>query len=136
MSTPINALSITALPPAATYANAFRTGQALGHGAPPGGANVMTGIDPSGDGLRGQIAALNPDQKTFAARQAEIFGAIGQGLAGLDYGERRAALDHIAPALIARGVPAQAIASFDPTDENLAEIVREARSIGSMLSPT
>jgi len=134
MNAPMNALSITAPPPTATYANAFRTGQGLGAGAKPGGANAMTGTDRPGEGLRDQIAGLDPAQRAFAARQAEILGAVGQGLAGLAPTQRRAALDHIAPALVATGVPADAIAAFDPTDENLAGVVGEARSLTAMLA--
>jgi hypothetical protein len=135
MNAPMNAFSITAPASAATYANAFRIGHALGAGATPRGANAMTGTDGPGEGLSGRIAALDPAQRAVAGRRAEILGAVGQGLAGLAPGQRRAALDHITPALVATGVPADAIAAFDPTDENLAAVVAEARSLTKMLAP-
>jgi hypothetical protein len=131
MNAPSNAFSITAPSPTGAYANAFQTGQALGAGA----ANAMTGRDRPIDRLSDQIAALTPAQRTSAARHAEILGAVGQGLAGLEPSQRRAALDHIAPALVATGVPADAIAAFEPTDENLAAVVGEARSLTKLLAP-
>ncbi len=88
------------------------------------------------DGLSEQIADLSPSQRASAARQAEILGAIGQGLAGLSVSQRRSALDHIAPMLIAQGMPARSIADFDPTDRNLASVLSEAGTLRDLLAKT
>ncbi len=102
------------------------------------GANAMTGEggDANGpDALQRQFAILSPEQRAAAARQAETLGAIGQGLASRPYEERRAILAHMAPQLIARGMPSDAIGGFDPTDANLASIVDQAGALGRMLTP-
>jgi hypothetical protein len=81
----------------------------------------MTGEDTGAnarDAVRRQFASLNPEQRAAAPRQAEILSAIGQGLGSRPYGERRAILTHMAPQIVARGMPPDAIASFDPTDAN------------------
>jgi hypothetical protein len=80
------------------------------------------------------LATLSPDQRAAAARQAEILAAVGQGLAGRPYAERRAILAHMAPHLAARGVPPAVAATFDPTDENLAAAVSQALSLGTRLA--
>jgi hypothetical protein len=104
-------------------------------GPPPGPeVNAMTGDDGAAGALREQIARLDPQQRDAAARQAEILGAIGQGLAGRPYGERRALLAHMAPQLAARGVPPGAIAAFDPSDANLAAAMAEAGALSRMLA--
>ena len=118
------------------YANAFQTGQALRARAPDQ-PNAMTGVSPpaSADAdLRGRIAALSPEQRIAAAKQAEILGAIGRGLAGLPYGQRRSVLAHMTPALAGRGVAPELVRAFDPTDQNLAAAVRSAEAIVSILN--
>jgi hypothetical protein len=96
--------------------------------------NAMSGRTSAAGGLKDQIGRLNPQQKLAAARQAEILSAIGQGLAGRPYGERRAVLAHMAPQLAARGVPPAAIAAFDPSDANLAAALAEAGALRAMLN--
>jgi hypothetical protein len=104
--------------------------------APPGpNVNAMTGENSAAGALRARIAGLSPQQKLAALRQAEILSAIGQGLAGRPYGERRAVLAHMAPQLAARGMPPAAVAAFDPSDSNLAAAVAEAGALRGMLSP-
>ena len=84
--------------------------------------------------LSGRLAALSPDQRAAAARQAELLAAVGQGLAGRPYAERQAILAHMAPHLAARGVPPEVAAGFDPTDENLAAAVSQALSLRAKLA--
>jgi hypothetical protein len=100
-------------------------------------ANALSGEDTRNgpDALRRQFATLSPEQRAAAARQAETLGAIGQSLASRPYGERRTILAHMAPQLIARGMPSDAIGGFDPTDANLASIVDQAGALGRMLTP-
>lgn len=107
-------------------------------GSAGSGANALTGADGGANGpdaLRRQFASLSPEQRAAAGRQAEILSAVGQGLARRPYGERRAILAHMAPQLIARGMPSEAIGSFDPTDDNLASVVDQAGALGRMLAP-
>ena len=111
--------------PLAAYVNAFRAGRAEAAPAPA--------AQPDPDAPRRQIATLSPPQRAAAARQAEILGALGQGLAGRPYAERRALLAHMSPALAARGVDPAAIAGFDPTDANLAAAMTQAAGMKSML---
>jgi hypothetical protein len=89
---------------------------------------------PQGDDLGRQLAALSPDQRAAAAQQAEILAAVGQGLAGRPYAERRAILAHMAPHLAARGVSPEVAAGFDPTDSNLAAAVGQALKLRTLLA--
>jgi hypothetical protein len=81
-----------------------------------------------------RIAALSPAQRAAAAQQAEILAAVGQGLAGRPYAERRVILAHMAPHLAARGVSPAVATGFDPTDENLAAAVGQALSLRAQLA--
>ena len=103
---------------------------------PAGGVNAFRpGQAPaSAPDLGQQIAALSPDQRAAAARQAEILAALGQSLAGRPYGERRAILAHMAPHLAVRGVAPATVAGFDPTDSNLAASVGHAVILRGMLT--
>ena len=95
----------------------------------------VNAFDPQGPDDFGQaIASLSPAQRAAAVRQAEILAAVGQGLAGRPYAERRAILAHMAPHLAARGVPPAATATFDPTDDNLAAAVSQAVSLRTRLA--
>jgi len=115
------------------YVNAFQVGRALGRPSAPAGANAMTGADPAAQALRERIGALNPAQRAFAGHQAEIMTVVGQGLAQLPYAQRRSVLDHMTPALAARGVAPGAIQEFDPTDENLQSALGSAQAIRGLL---
>jgi hypothetical protein len=109
-------------PPAASPAgaiNAFRAGQA------PAAPQPAT---------EAAIAGLSAAQRAAAARQAEILGVVGQGLSGRPYGERRALLAHMAPQLAAAGLPARAVAEFDPTDDNLAAAVSQLAAMRALLT--
>jgi len=117
-----NAMTAGPRTAAANQVNAFRAGRAEAAGPTPG--------------LAGRIAALTPDQKAHAARQAEILVAVGQSVAGRSYAERRAILAHMTPHLAGRGVEPQAVAAFDPTDANLASAVGHAVILRGMLAPS
>jgi len=107
---------------AGTYANAFETGRKIA--ARTAAPNAL---DPASPGPASPLALSGP-ARDAAAERAELLGAIGAGLQGVPYAARPSILAHMAPALAARGVAPQAIASFDPTDDNLAAAVREARA--------
>ena len=129
--------------------NAFRAGRAeagASHG--PSGPALRQALDvppspelgkgaPDWDAVRARIAAMGPDEKALAARQAEILTVAGQGLAGRSYAERKAILAHMAPHLAALGVGSDAGAGaaggFDPSDRNLAQAVGEAVILRGML---
>ena len=120
------------------YVNAFQAGQALRartlQPPRPAAPNAMTGGAPGAADPRGQIAALSPEQRIAAGRQAEILSAIGRGLANLPYRQRRSVLAHMTPALAARGVAPELVSGFDPTDQNLASAVRSAETIRGLIS--
>lgn len=92
----------------ADYANAFAAGRRLG------------------SSKREDCGALDP-----VRRRAELFGALGLALIARPYGERRAILDHLAPALTKEGLPLSAIEHFDPTDAALQASLERARALGA-----
>ncbi len=113
----------------ADYMNAFRAGQAL--------ATPHAGIDdPLGqftNAITGRLALASPAQTDQAARRADLLGAIGIGLSGVPYPQRPAILAHLAPALEAEGIPAEAVTSFDPTDEALSMSIDQARAAKALI---
>ncbi|HXV00666.1 MAG TPA: hypothetical protein VG166_09220 [Caulobacteraceae bacterium] len=113
---------------AGEFANAFQAGRRLA--APPASANALTGDARSADA----IAALSPDQRAAAARRAELLGAVGRGLIGRPYEERRPLLAHLAGPLAAQGLGPRAVANFDPTDDNLAAAISQADALRSQLA--
>lgn len=125
------------LDPVGDYVNAFKVGHSLKTQVvsnafaprPPATDAPQTADPPSQE----WIQSLGGAQRVQASQQAEILGTLGQGLANLPYASRGAVLAHLAPALTARGLPPAAIAAFDPTDENLAEITASARRMQDRL---
>ncbi len=112
----------------ADYMNAFRAGQAL--------ATPRAGDDPLGqftNAITGRLALADQAQTAQAARRADLLGAIGLGLSGVPYPQRPAILAHLAPALEAEGIPAEAVTSFDPTDEALSMSIDQARAAKALL---
>lgn len=79
-------------------------------------------------------ASLTPDQKAHAMQTADTFDQIGVQLAGLPYEQRKAALAAETPALVARGLPADQISSFDPTDDNIAMVHQQVAQLRGQLS--
>jgi hypothetical protein len=63
-----------------------------------------------------------------------MLGAIGHGLAGRPYAERRALLAHLAAPLAAQGLAPAAVADFDPTDDNLAAVIGQADTVRGLLA--
>ncbi len=117
-------------PPAATPAsNAMNPGGPRASAPSQPTTNAMPGTDRAAADLDRRLSALTPPQKAAAARQAEILSVVGQGLAAYPYGERRAILDHLTPALAARGVAPAMLGAFDPTDANLAETLGAVTAI-------
>ena len=81
------------------------------------------------------VAALTPGQRQAASQRVELIGALASALASRPYEERGAILAHMAPALGATGLPAEAISRFDPTDEALQEARAEAEQWRGRLAP-
>jgi len=117
------------------YVNAFKVGRELAGQTVQGNAalNAFAGGDLAGR-TRAAIAGLSPAQRARGAQSAEILAALGAGLKGVPYPARRSVLDHLTPALAARGLDPAAIASFDPTDDNLDAQANQALSLRAMLA--
>jgi hypothetical protein len=121
-------------PPAATPASdAFNPGGPIAAATTDPSANAMIGAVPDGVDLGRRLDALSLPQKAAAARQAEILNVVGRGLAAHPYVQRRSILDHLAPALAARGVAPEILRAFDPTDANLIEALGSVTAIGRRL---
>ncbi|HZL00966.1 MAG TPA: hypothetical protein VFC47_13830 [Caulobacteraceae bacterium] len=114
------------------YANAFQAGRQLAGQNIQGNALTGYGADPSRE-TQAAIAAMTPAQRAQGAKSAEILAAMGQGLRAVPYPARRPVLDHLTPALAARGIDPAAVAAFDPTDANLDAHVAQARVLTAML---
>lgn len=84
--------------------------------------------------MTGRLAIADGGQSDQAARRAELLEAIGVGLSGAPYGQRASILAHLAPALASEGIPAEVIASFDPTDEAIAGSIDRAQAAARLLS--
>jgi hypothetical protein len=111
------------------YVNAFRAGRAEA-AAGPAGPNALTGAARPPD----LVAGLTPQARAAGARRAEILGAVGRGLMGRPYAERRALLAHMAAPLAAHGLAPEEVARFDPTDSNLAEVISHAQAARALLA--
>lgn len=59
-------------------------------------------------------------QRQAIAQAAQTLGPVYRQMQGMPYEQRRSFLQQVAPRLTARGIPADLIAGYDPTDENLA----------------
>ncbi len=126
------------------YANAFAAGRQMAqqNPTPPsvnafttGGAGGAAGPAPAQpDPLDDRIGALNPAERARATQQADLLQSLGTGLRAYPYAARPGILAHLAPTLIARGVPAEALAGFDPTDTALNAAVVQARALGARLA--
>ena len=112
--------------PVTTYANAFAVGQSLAKSAAQQNA---FGQAPGAGGSGEWLAALAPDQRAAFARRAEILGAMGNGLAAYPYEQRGAILAHLAPSLIAAGMPGASVRGFDPTDAALARVAASTEAL-------
>lgn len=114
------------------YANAFAVGRAIGQVREMNAFNPTSGerMDPIA-----RIAALAPEGRAAAMRRAELLTALGSGLASRPYAERRAIIAHMAPQLTALGLPAGALAGFDPNDANLSAALGQARALQQVLNP-
>ena len=118
--------------PVTSYANAFHVGQGLAKAAAATGNAARAGA-PDPEPARTWAGSLSADQRVAIGQRAEIVGALGQGLASLPYDARGGVLAHLAPALIARGVPADALAAFDPTDAALARVAGATQAVRGWL---
>jgi hypothetical protein len=132
------------------YANAFQVGrtmaQAQAPAAPPSVNAFTTGAPwapaaptappapTSPEDMSAHIASLDAAGRARAAEQADLLASLGTGLRAYPYAQRPSILAHLAPALIARGAPPEALAGFDPTNEALDGVIGQARIIGEGLA--
>jgi len=138
---------------AGDYANAFQVGRQMALAAPPASVNAFAAGSPaapapassapqpssvaapiSAEDMATHIASLDGPGRARAAEQADLLTSLGAGLRAYPYAQRPRILAHLAPALIARGAPAEALAAFDPTDAALDGVIDQARIIGQGLA--
>jgi hypothetical protein len=134
---------------AGDYANAFQVGRQMAQAHPvPASVNAFTAGRPaptaprsappsalmSPEDMAGHIASLDGPGRARAAEQADLLTSLGTGLRAYPYAQRPRILAHLAPALIARGAPPEALAAFDPTDDALDGVIDQARLIGQGLA--
>lgn len=65
------------------------------------------------------VNRMTADQRAEVGRQAQTLAPVYERLSRLPYAERRPQLEQLAPRLVQMGIPADAIANYDPTDANL-----------------
>jgi len=117
--------------------NAFTLGAPAGPPSPPAPATPAVAARPgsatplSDEDVATHIAALDGPGRAQAAAQADLLASLGTGLRAYPYAQRPRILAHLAPALITRGAPPEALAAFDPTDAALDGIIDQARIIGA-----
>lgn len=117
--------------PVGDYVNAFAVGRALGRSqAAQNAFSPAPAPQPPPPVPEAPPAAPDAPPWEPAAR-ADLIAGIAQGLQGAPYGERRAMLTHLTPALAAHGLPAAAIRDFDPTDANLQAVASQVRSLAA-----
>ncbi len=110
------------------YVNAFRAGRALA-----AETTVAPGLS-TATAPPASPPTLNDAQRAEAARRAEIFCAVGTGLASVRYPQRASILAHMTQALANQGVPADVVGNFDPTDAALAASIEQARAVSQTLA--
>lgn len=122
----INSSALKAPDYLGSYVNAFKVGQALA--AAPAGVNALTG-SPTRPAASTPIETVTAPPRDWGAEQAEVLGGVALGLKSIPYADRPAVLAHLTPALAARGLPPQAIAEFDPSDEDLDATMAEIKAV-------
>lgn len=95
------------------------------NGGPQGAQLAMQLFD------RSRTISKEEREQTVGAYDA--MAAATASLASVPYEQRKAALVNMAPALVARGIPANMIESFDPTDEALTVARNQALGIKGVL---
>lgn len=120
--------------------NAFLGGGAGAPAAPATAAAPAAALPTPGDATPAAAPSLphpsqlNPDQQAHALQTADTFDQLGLQLSQLPYEQRKAALAQETPALVARGLPADQIANFDPTDENIAAVHGQIAQLRSQIA--
>lgn len=106
-----------------------------GYGTDPNAARqaAMSSGDPE---LINQIAQMDEDQRKIAADNAEGVAAFAYSLTRMTPQARRAQLQNPQNVefLTSKGLTAEQIAGFDPTDEGLAGIIAQGTSLKEMLA--
>lgn len=76
---------------------------------------------------------MSDRQKREASERAGMLASYAQSLKALPPEQRKAALANDAPQLIERGLTAEMIAGFDPSDQNIDKVTNEALGIKDKL---
>lgn len=79
------------------------------------------------------IAKMDETQRAAAKANAETFGSVATALKGVPLEQRKAALLKIKSDLVARGLPAEQIDAFEPTDEQLDLVAKQALTTKDLL---
>lgn len=104
-----------------------RAGKRIAAGDLPG---ARTEAAQSGDlDLVSAINRMTADQRAEAAAQAQTLAPVYNRLRQIPYEQRRAELQRIAPQLQARGIPADVVSTYDPTDGNLDSDISLAQTL-------
>jgi len=78
-----------------------------------------------------QLAAMSEDQRKQLGETATVLTPIYRQLEEMPYEERKPFLASIAPRLAARGIPADVIAEYDPSDANLQADIALGKKAGA-----
>jgi hypothetical protein len=78
-----------------------------------------------------QLGEMSDDQRKQLGETATVLTPIYRQLAEMPYEERKPFLASIAPRLIARGIPENVIAGYDPSDANLQADIALGKKAGA-----
>jgi hypothetical protein len=108
------------------FLNAYDHGRELARKQRAQGAAGVFGGSPTGAAipLESLFPKLSPDARGRAWGHADTLAAVVHGVAQHPYPERLGILKHLAPHLAQLGFTPDEIASFDPTDRSLSEILQ------------
>lgn len=83
--------------------------------------------------LASAIGKMDDEQRSQAKARADDLAAVGASIQQLPYEQRKAAIQHLKPALLARGMDSPTIDAFDPTDANIAAFTNQAIGIKGVI---
>jgi hypothetical protein len=96
--------------------------------------NAAIDADPTGFlDIQSKIGAMDEATRKRVAAASDSFASLGQMLLSVPYPQRAGYIQAHAADLIAHGVPADKIRSFDPTDQNIHMEVGQALGIKAQL---
>lgn len=83
--------------------------------------------------LHGHVKGLQDEHRAALARKAETGAQVAYAASQMPYEQRRAAIQQATPQLVNAGWTPEEIAAFDPTDQNINELVGSTQSIKDAL---